>query len=192
MASKVQIVNMALVQLGQPTILNLTDNTANAKRANALYDLVRQMVLQAHPWNGSTKQAVLTLLATTPDFKWTYRFSLPADCLRALRTDQDVGNKRDWQQYGGEIWTDHGTLELEYIYDNEDTTLFSPGFVMALSSRLEAELTYPVTGSTTLADAKLKIYDDLKLPEAKALDAQVGGAQKQDDLNDSWEQSRNA
>ena len=29
--------------------------------------------------------------------------------------------------------------------------------------------------------AKLKVYDDLKLPEAKALDAQVGRAQRQDD-----------
>ena len=183
---------MALVQLGQPTILNLTDPTANAKRANAIYDLVRLMVLQSHPWNGSTKQAVLTQLAATPTFKWTYRYSLPADSVRPLFTDKDRGNERKWQQYGNEIWSDHGELSLEYIYNNEDTTLFSPGLVMALSSRLEAELAYPITGSTSLAEAKLKIYDDLKLPEAKALDAQVGATQQLDDGVDPWEQSRYA
>lgn len=190
MASKVQICNIALTQLGKPTIVSLSDQTENARRCNTLYDDVRKMVLEAHPWNGCTKQAELNLLAGTPEFGYTYIFQLPTDCLRPLKSDQDVGNERLWEQKGDKIYTDHGTLKMEYIYDNEDTTLFSPGLVLALSARLEAELAYPITGSTTLAQAKLEVYNSLKLPEAKSLDAQVGKAQVADDAQDGWIQSR--
>lgn len=190
MASKVQICNMALVQLGQATITALTDNTANAKRCNELYDLVRKIVLEAHPWNGCVKMVALSQVVETPVYKWTYVHQLPTNCIRVLETDQDVNNKREWEQMGNKIYSDFGDLNIKYIYDNEDTTLFSPALVVALSARLEAELAYPCTGSTTLAQAKLEIYENIKLPEAKALDAQVGRPVEADDEGDSFLTSR--
>lgn len=190
MASKVQICNISLVQLGKPTIVSLDDKTPNARRCNTLYDEVRKIVLESHPWNGCTKQVELNLLEDSPEFGWTYMYQLPTDCIRVLKTDQDVGNEKNWEKKGDKLYTDHGTLKIEYIYNNEDTTLFSQGLVLAISSRLEAELAYPITGSTTLAKAKFEIYKEIKLPEAKALDAQVGRAQRVDDGYDSWEQSR--
>lgn len=190
MASKVDICNMALVQLGQATITALTDNTPNAKRCNTLYDLVRKIVLEAHPWNGSTKMVALSQVAETPVFKWTYVHQLPTDCLRVLFTDQDVNGERKWEQMGSKIYSDYADLSIKYVYNNEDTTLFSPGLVVALSARLEAELAYPVSGSATLAQAKLAVYEDIKLPEAKSLDAQVGSPHESDDGGDSFISSR--
>jgi len=190
--SVVAMCNAALVQLGKPTIVSLDDNNENARRCKVLYDQVRRMVLEAHPWNGCTKQAELNLLSSTPEFEWSYIFQLPTDCLRPVKSDQDVGNERLWEQKGDKIYTDHGTLKMEYIYDCKDTTLFSQGLRLAISARLEAELAYTVTGSTTLAETKLAIYQEIKLPEAKSIDAQVGRSQRQDDEYDAWEQSRYA
>ncbi len=190
MASKVQICNMSLVQLGQATIVDLTDATTNAKRCNALYDLIRKIVLEAHPWNGCTKMVALSQVAETPVYKWTYVHQLPTDCLRVIESDQDINGERQWVQMGRKIYSNFSDLNITYIYDNEDTTLFSPGLVVALSARLEAELAYPVTGSATLAKAKLEVYEDIKLPEAKTLDAQVGKALESDDGGDSFINSR--
>lgn len=181
---------MALAQLGQPTITALTDNTANAKRCNAVYDLIRKIVLESHPWNGCVKMVALSQVVETPVYKWTYVHQLPTDCLRVLETDQDINNERQWEQMGSKIYSDYADLNIKYVYNNEDTTLFSPGLVVALSARLEAELAYPITGSTTLATAKLEIYQEIKLPEAKALDAQVGRPLESDDGGDSFVNAR--
>ncbi len=59
MATDEEIVNLALVQIGADRITSLTQETKNAREANAIYDLVRDATLRAHPWNFAIKRVAL-------------------------------------------------------------------------------------------------------------------------------------
>lgn len=181
MADKLKIINMALIQNGAEPLLSLTQDTINQRRANGIYNEVRDTVLAGHPWNRCTKRAQLSLLSETPAYGYTYMFQLPTDCLRVLRSDADLGEKRCWVVEDDKLLTDEGTIAIQYIFRNENVAHYSPGLVIALSARLEAELCYAITAKPDLARAKFEIYEDVKLPEAKGMDAQEGTAEVLDD-----------
>lgn len=56
----VDVANLALVALGQTTITTLADSNENARRCNAIYEPVRDDLLERHSWNFSIKRATLT------------------------------------------------------------------------------------------------------------------------------------
>jgi len=59
---EVDIANAALALLSQNAIEFLTDENANARKINAVFDNVRDEVLAAHAWNFAVKRANLTEL----------------------------------------------------------------------------------------------------------------------------------
>jgi len=66
----VDICNIALVDLGQPTITALTDDSEIARACNIVYEPVRDELMKKHPWNFAMVRAEL-VGATTPDVdKW--------------------------------------------------------------------------------------------------------------------------
>lgn len=54
-----EIVNLGLVRLGATRITSLSDGSNNANEANAIYTLIRDEVLRAHPWNFATRKQTL-------------------------------------------------------------------------------------------------------------------------------------
>jgi hypothetical protein len=65
MASQVQIYNMALRLLGGKKLTATTDDVEDARILNDVYEMVRDEVLAAHPWNFAIKRASLTELGGT-------------------------------------------------------------------------------------------------------------------------------
>ena len=86
MPSVVDICNEALDLLGAATITALTQNSKEARLCNRNYELVRDSVLRAHPWNTAVTRKNLPQDATAPDFGFTYQYTLPTDpfCSRVL------------------------------------------------------------------------------------------------------------
>lgn len=60
-AAEVDIANLALAQLGQPTITALSDSNARARVMNTLYEPERDALFECHDWNFASKRKTLTI-----------------------------------------------------------------------------------------------------------------------------------
>ena len=87
MASVVDICNSALNALGASTIISLTENSKNARLCNQRYEPVRDAVFRSHPWNCLQKRVELAKDTTAPVFEFSNAYTLPADSLRILKSE---------------------------------------------------------------------------------------------------------
>lgn len=165
--SVVGICNIALGNLGANLISSLGETTAEATLCNVHWDNVRRSLLSAHPWNFAIKRQQLTALSTAPVYGYKYAYQLPSDCLRVLTVD---GNY-DYKIEGRRVLTNESTCFLKYVYDNTDVTSWTDSFVDLASTRLQLELAYGITKSTSQKEQAMQLYE-YKLRDARNLDAQ--------------------
>ena len=179
------ICNMALRQIGEKRISDISDLTDPARILTDVYEPVRNEVLESHPWNFSIIRVALVVLAGTPAFGYTYQFQLPADCLRVIRmSETDIEFKIEQDR----LLTNESSAKILYIKLVTDTSLYSATFVATLATRLAAEIAYPITNDQTLAVNKYKEYLEM-LRVAKGVDAQGGGTTEKIEEN-TWLTSR--
>jgi hypothetical protein len=170
--SETSIVNLALVKLDASRITSIDDESENARKAQAIYDKIRDEVLRAHPWNFAVDRVALALLASTPVFGYTYQFQIPTNCLRVLGVYDSGGVKQsDYKREGDKILCDLDAVYIKYIRKETDPNKYDANFIAAFSTRLAAELAYPITHSTSMGDTQLKLYTQL-LAIAKSIDGQ--------------------
>ena len=75
-----------------------------------------------------------------------YRYPLPIDCLRPIRT-----KKAEWIQRGRDLYSAHSSLTIDYVY-NAPESEFDPLFNDVLASRIWKESVEYVTQSSTKQD----------------------------------------
>lgn len=169
MASVIDICNGALRRLGQPPIASLDDPVETARAAKDRYSIIRDALLQAHPWNFAIRRAALAAdIAPAPE--GGSAFALPSDCLAVV----SVAAAR-WSVEARRVLADAASpLPIAYIARIADPALYPPLFVEALSSRLAADLAEPLTQSGSLGEAKMREHR-LILSEARSRDAQESG-----------------
>ena len=172
MPDAVTICNIALGRIGQNRIMSLDDASPAARYCRLFYEPTRDEVLRSHPWNFAKKRVKLSKLADAPAFGWANAFQLPADCLRPIRVNQ-------WEPYeaddnyvieGDQILTDQDEVELLYIAQIEDTSLFDSLFVKALSVQLAAVLVTTLTGSREQGNLFVQEFQSIIAPLAKRVD----------------------
>jgi len=193
--SNVEICNIALTALGANNIMDLTENTEEARKCNVLFENLRDEMLEGHLWNFAIRRSDdLALDSTSPKWEFTNRFALPTDCLRVLKTNfekpiQSVSRRNDrvWKIEGRYLLTDEATVKIQYIALVTNPVEQLRAFQIALAARLEAELAYSILQSASMAESKWKLYE-MKLRNAKALDAQEGTPDEV--LADEWSDSR--
>ncbi|MBU1248424.1 MAG: hypothetical protein KKB70_06990 [Proteobacteria bacterium] len=173
--SVIEICNNALQDLGEDTITSLTDNNKCARLCNQRWRATRDAVLRAHPWNCAMSQEELPASTIAPVWKWDYQFQLPADFLRIVRVvnseEREISN---WEVQGKIILCDEeAPLYISYIRREIDPQQYDALLSEALSARMSAALAYPLTGSTSLAQAFWDIYREKTL-EARGVDAREG------------------
>lgn len=122
--------------------------------------------------------------AVIPEFEWDHAFSLPSDCLRVIRMENDDA---EFVREGNRLFTDDDTAKIQYIAQITDTTKYTPAFITAFATRLAAEIAFPLTNSLAGTQAMYKLYLD-KLRIAKGVDAQEGSGRELKDL--TWEDAR--
>lgn len=156
-SSEVAISNMALDLLGAARITSLADDSRNARACNACYAQIRDQELRAHVWNFSKKRATLAASAVTPDFDFDYAFPLPTGCLRVLPPKR---TGLDWtiENHDGRsaiLTNDGDTLEVVYIAQITDPTVFDALFDDALAAKMALHMCEAITQSNAKkADAK--------------------------------------
>ena len=172
MASQVQMVNLALLKFGNVSIQAISDSTPQARFASVLWDIVRDELLSSYGWNFAMKQVILdTPSATTPDFKYDYKFTLPADYLRVWDLyDCDL----EYEVMGGELYISTDEVNLEYIAKITDVSLWPSAFVRCMATSLASELCLKMTGDDKRASALKMKLENIDIPQAYKLNAIEG------------------
>ncbi len=196
MATQVDICNLALVKLGQPRILALTDTSKQAQTLFALWDTLRDAEFRKRRWSFTIKRVNLSADVDAPVHGYALAYSLPSDCLRVLTiSNYDIGpdmsdySGRSYGPYaieGRKIVTDasvlepSGTLPLRYIERIEDTEVWDACFCEAFAAKLAVDSCESITGSTNkrqdakadyaLAIAEAKRANSIELPPQRIND----------------------
>ena len=173
--SVIEICNNALLDLGEDTIMSLTDETKAARLCNQRWPGVRDAVLRTHPWNCCAAQAVLAAASEAPSWRWSAAYPLPVDCLRVLAVAGPDGRDVEaWEVAGRSVLCDAGApLLLSYVRREADPQRYDALLCETLSARLSAVLAYPLSGSAALAQNCWQSYEK-KLLEARGADAREG------------------
>lgn len=153
MATEVSICTAALQLLGDAPIASLTEGTKRANLCNNIWSTTRDDVLRSHPWNCLQTRVALSPLAATPvGGGWGYQFSRPGDYLRLVAVEDEEGEQIDYEFLGNRVMADTGTIYLHYLA-SKDVSEWDSNLVNLMIRRMQLELAYPITKSTSLRDA---------------------------------------
>ena len=104
--SNEEICRQAILRIG--TAEQLGPSTQGMLLAQSLLPQVRDHLLLTGSWTWANKSAVLTANTLWPEFKWTYSYALPADCLRVYRVNDTEARTPEaaWEVQGSQLLTD--------------------------------------------------------------------------------------
>jgi hypothetical protein len=185
LASEVKVANLALTDLGADRIIALDEDSENARKVNAVFDLLRDSVLRSHPWNFAIERRSFNQTTNTPAFGYDSEFQIPGDVLRILTAENR--NYDEWVKEGDKILVNDTSFKCRCIVRVADPTKWDENFVTVFAARLAAELAYSITDSRPVAADKWELYRK-KYREATGVDAQEGTPQEL--LVDEWLDSR--
>lgn len=136
------IINRALMKLGQDGIASLSEDNERARAAAAVYDSVRDSELAAYRWCFAAKRAAIAECEEKPPFGFARQFALPDDFLRLIALPDAPENAADdYAIEGLHLLTDYPSpLKMLYIARISSPQFFPPPFAEALACRLAAEL----------------------------------------------------
>jgi hypothetical protein len=181
----VEICNLALVSFGADRIMDIDEDNESAKRLKAIYIPILKDLLRAHPWNFASRRAGLAQLVETPAFGFSYYYSLPPNCLRAVEVNENP--KIDFVVEGRKLLCNEATINLKYIAYVEDSVQYDSNFVALFAARLSAEIAYALTSSRTVTKDRWDIYFAM-LKTARSSDGQEGKPQRYE--SHRWIRSR--
>ena len=171
LASEVKVANLALTGLGADRIISLTEDSENARRVNAIFDLYRDELLRKHLWNFALEEIDFgTKLSDEPAYGYDNFFQIPGNVIRVVQPEvKDIIFKIQ----GDRVATDESTFQALCLTRVTDATKWSTDFVTVFAAKLEAELAYPITNKRSIAADKAKVFQD-KWRSATGTDAQEG------------------
>lgn len=168
MASVTDVCNLALQKLGAKRISALTDQSPSARACNLLYDSARRAELRKYDWNFAIKRAQLAADTPAPTWGRQNSFTLPSDYIKLtngypeeLAANQNVvgltvaftanmTGLKDWVIEGKAIVTnDQGPINVRYISDVTDTTLWDSLFVQTVACAMALGMCEELTQSNT-------------------------------------------
>ncbi len=187
-ASETQLVNMALILLGEDTIDTMDDVTIKAARiAKTIFDDTRDSVLEDHTWKAATKRTTLSVSTTTPSWDYAAQYDLPADFLR-LQQIKDNPNRYSIEEDVILSDDETGPLKIKYTFQLDDPVKMDKSLRAAISARLAMELALPLTNSPQKLAAMEAIYDK-RLANARFLDSSQRRHESME--TNTWLDSRN-
>ena len=164
MASRTDIINMALLLIGQEMISSEDEGSKTSDVASALLDLCIETAISEDDWSFAKKRVKLSPLSETPLFGYDNGFLLPSDYNHIYIEE---GDEFDFREEGNVIYANVDTLDMIYIANIEDLNLFKPKFTDAVVTLLAAKIAYAISGSTSLPAQLEQLYEK-RLAKARA------------------------
>ncbi len=182
------IANLALIKMGADTITAITDTgDEKARKLNAVWEYVRDEVLEEKEWNFAKKRVELAQSVDAPEFGYDHKYALPSDYLRIL--SHNMPKNTPYVIEGGYMLTDYDNtstgLFIRYIAKIVDPTKYTANFITAVSYRWAAEVCERITGGTVKAQAMMQGYM-MALQRADSLNQMTQGMVEDEEGNDDW------
>ena len=185
----VGICNHALVLCGASPITALTDDTANARALNAVFENARKAILTECRWTFALTRSTLATVATTAiSFLYPEETSVYTRPTNALRIWQMSEIEAMWREEGPYIISNTASLGTLYTFDHSEVGLWRHKFVEAFIDKLCSDICFMILNSATKAQAFLEKYEKITLPKAMAEDSQTGVHQEV--IDDAWLKSK--
>ncbi len=171
MASKIQIINLALQNVGAARIGAVEDSELGIE-ASAAYDIIRDAELRANAWGFAVTRKNISAHSIAPAFEFERAFPLPVDALRIVHP---VRQDLDWRIEDHEGVTailtnqDASPLQLRYVFRASEAR-FDPLFTLMLACAIGWQIAERVTQSNSKRDAIRQRYIDVR-KEARRLNA---------------------
>lgn len=179
MASKMDIINLALANLSREPIQSLSEPNPEALQLKVHWDTALASVLRDHPWGFAMRRKPLAMLADSP-IGFSYAYVYPEDCIQARRIMPvgsgfgrgrahpfEIGRSLDGRHKA--ILTDLPGAALEYTTRQVPCEEFDPQFANALAWRLAAEISLALHADPQAHQAAVQTYA-AQLQQAKATD----------------------
>lgn len=138
-AANVTAVNLALISIGAPTIVNLaTDQTRSAQVARMIFEQELRACLRDFPWPFATAYVTPTLVAGTSTVgvngDWQYSYRVPADLVFARRL---VGQARRGYEANPQPFKLANDATGGLLYTDQANTTANP-VILEYTARIEA------------------------------------------------------
>lgn len=157
MSSKVDICNLALIQLGNATIESIDQPEKSEEVICSIwYDIIRKQALIDIKPNFANGRKSLPKLAESPAFGYSNQYSIPNDCLFVYGINEaNLKSEIEYTLESNAIQTDYisntdDTLPIRYLKDEKDTAKFSSDFVLYLALSLATEFAYSINKDSNL------------------------------------------
>jgi len=192
----VGICNLALVgHLGSNPISSLGESTKQGQLCDQIYEATRNALLRSHPWNFAVTRVALaqdsdaTDDLTDLDFEFDYAYTLPADCLKVLRTQLEAeGCDDEYRIEGRFLLSNESSVSIEYIKKATTVGEYDPLFVQTLALMLAVRMCSRMTDNAALKQALQAELKELQ-QVSQSVDGQEGTPRPIVD-NDGWINAR--
>jgi len=183
--SRTELINKSLTLVGASPVVNIDDDSNNARIVSRVYELSLKSILSEAPWNFATKRALLSQVSV--DLAWydtgeIYVYQRPNLCIRIFGTNSPSAT---WREEGEYIISDTSGLGVRYVEFNNTPSKYPAFFIEAFSDKLCADIAYMVLNSSSIAKGFIEKYEQVSLAKALAENSQIGTPQYQKD--DAWE-----
>jgi len=177
--SKTSITNRALILLGSTKRMVSPDDASQvASAVEAIWPMLLEEVLAAHPWNFAIARYQASADVEAPPFGYKFYYQLPSDCLRWLPWNDDSEHFFVGEQEGDKLLTDaEAPINVRYIARIEDLSKWSPGAIGELVRALSVELAEVVTAREEILD-RMDNAAERKLRDAKRQDGLATGSRQ--------------
>lgn len=171
-ATSITLCTAALLLVGADEINSFSDSTREAKLCGAIYEDLKDDMLQSHPWRFSIGQVELNQLAAAPLFGFSYGYQLPADYLNLV--GKELSNMQH-KLYENKIYVNSSTLRVNYQFVPDESKF--PAYFKRL---IEFELATILSVGLLEDEGKAALYENLankQMKRARRLDSQSDGKQ---------------
>ncbi len=165
MTAKIDLVNYALIMLGEQTIASLTQDDKAARLVGSVYNLLLDNELCGHPWHFATKNTLLVKMPNEEINNGFNKYLLPLDCLQAKEfysqsKNIDISNEI-WQE-GGVVYSKYpAPIYIHYIAQILDINIYPAFFKELLATRIALEIAQALTQSNEKYFLILKKYQEV-------------------------------
>ncbi|RTL04989.1 hypothetical protein EKK58_09285 [Candidatus Dependentiae bacterium] len=185
MLTDVQIINLGLSKLASSRVKRIDPPSTPLEQYMAVnYPQWKRAELTRRRWVFAYEEAYkLTKVDTLDGVRRKYKYAMPIDCLRPIRT-----KRSEWVQRGKYIYSSEDNLYIDYIR-NAPESEFDVLFNEVLGCKVAWESAEYVTQSSTKRDAAEAAYDKAVADAARANAFITGPESVSDEDNDeaySW------
>jgi len=160
--NRVSIANLALSNLGESPIQNLTDDNARARICTQRIDDVIRSILRMHDWNSVMNRVALTSIGV-PLFGFNYTFQLPVDFIKIV----DVWPVSRYRIQADTLLSNETEINILYVFEPTDVNTLDVLLAEAIALKLTVEISETLTGKDGLKDRMMQKFI-LALQEARS------------------------